>query len=171
MATEEFMKQQYLTLRDEIRTSKARVFALVVIATLFVPIAALAARQFDNTFAAVSLPFVLIVLMLAFIMEQNSIVRAGKYLKEHVEPQIDGLVTWESWLESNHRMRSADRYFFGSFLLVFMLFYVIGASIAAESMSHDFPEQLWYVVVAYGIGGLWFVVIWARHWHSCTTTN
>ena len=97
MSAEEFMKQQYLTLREEIRSSKARIFKLLVMGTLFVPAVSLAAQEFKYTFANASIPFILLVLMLAFVMEQNSIVRAGKYLKNHVEPKIEGHPTWEAW--------------------------------------------------------------------------
>lgn len=171
MSAEEFMKQQYLTLRDEIRASKARVFMLLVLGTLFVPAVFFAAQAFESAFASAALPFVLLVLMLAFVMEQNGILRAGKYLKDHVEPHIEGQVTWESWLESNHKHRDMDRYFFVSFLLVFLLFYAIGASLAVVSISQYWPEDYWYTAIGYTVGGLWFIIVWLRHWHSCMSTD
>ncbi|MCB9853603.1 MAG: hypothetical protein H6819_10950 [Phycisphaerales bacterium] len=171
MPQDEFMKQQYLTLRDEIRGSKARVFFILVIGTLFIPIAAFAVKAYGMAFASASIPFILLVLMLAFIMEQNSIVRAGRYLKEHVEPHIPGVVTWENWLESNHKFRDADRYFFGSFLLVLLLFYAIGAGLAVESIAELYPEHYWYSTTSYAVGGLWFLVVWMSHWKMCTRTT
>ncbi|MFQ5412289.1 MAG: hypothetical protein ACE5EC_08315, partial [Phycisphaerae bacterium] len=83
MSVDEFMKQQYLTLRGEIRASKARVFTLLILATLFIPIAGVVAKEYGATFAAASFPLVTLVIMLAFVMEQNSVIRAGRYLKEH----------------------------------------------------------------------------------------
>ena len=170
MSAEEFNKQQYLTLRDEIRTSKSRAFTILVLGTLFVPAVSFAAQKFGGTFASASVPFLLMVLMLAFVMEQNSIVRAGKYLKEHVEPHVDDLVTWESWLESRPHLRDVDRYFFATFLIVFLLFYAIATGMAVESLANRYPEQYWYAVAGYAIGGLWFVVVWLGHWRTCTTT-
>lgn len=171
MSSDEFNKQQYLTLRDEIRTSKGRSFALLVIGTLFVPAVAFAAKEFGSTFAAAGMPFLLLVLMLGFIMEQNSIVRAGKYLKEYVEPHIENSMTWESWLESNHKLREMDRYFFASFLLVFMLFYVLLSGLAVEALASDYPETWLYSGIGYAVGGLWFIIIWLSHWRTCTTTR
>lgn len=178
MPQDEFMKQQYLTLREEIRSSKSRVFLILVIGTLFIPIAAFIAKEYENTFASASIPFILLVLMIAFIMEQNSIVRAGRYLKEHVEPHIEGIVTWENWLESNRKLRDADRYFFGSFLLVLLLFYAIGAGLAIEAIATFaksnwwFGEMnIWYGAIGYGIGGLWFLIVWIGHWRMCTRTT
>ena len=145
---------------------------------MFIPIAAFAAKEYGSTFASASLPFILLVLMIAFVMEQNSIVRAGRYLKEHVEPHIEGVVSWENWLESNHRLRDADRYFFGSFLLVLMLFYAIGSGLAIESLA-TFSKQnswfgeynMWYGAAGYCVGGLWFLIVWIGHWKMCTQTT
>jgi hypothetical protein len=171
MSAEEFMKQQYLTLRDEIRASKARIFILLVIGTLLIPAVGYFAKESIGTFASASMPFVIIIMMIAFLMEQNSIIRAGRYLKLHVEPHIEGLMTWETWLESNHRLRDTDRYFFSSFLLVFFIFYAIGAGAAIQGLAQQWPEHYWYGAAAYSVGGLWFLVVLVGHWNSCTTTN
>ena len=171
MSADEFSKQQYLTLRDEIRASKARVFTILILGTMFVPAVSFAAQKYEAMFASASVPFLLMVLMLAFVMEQNSIVRAGKYLKEHVEPNIEGLVTWERWLESNRHLRDVDRYFFASFLIVFLLFYAITTGMAVESLARSYPQHYWYPVAGYAIGGLWFVVVWLGHWRTCTSTK
>ena len=171
MSKDEFLKQQYLTLRDEIRSSKSRAFFLTVLGTLLIPVIAYGAQASDLTFATASMPFIILVIMLAFLMEQNSIVRAGRYLKEHVEPHIDGVMTWETWLESNHRLREMDKYFFGSSCLIFFLFYAIGSIAAVMSWAQsEWPEQYFYAAIAYGIGGFWFVVVFFRQWHSRTTT-
>jgi hypothetical protein len=172
MPVEEFMKQQYLTLREEIRGAKVRMFVLMVLATIFIPVSGFLAQRFEIAYAATSMPFIVLVFMLAFVMEQNSVIRAGRYLKEHVEPHLDGVVTWERWLESNRRLRDADRYFFGSVVLVFFLFYALGAVLAIQSWAKsDYPDQMWPATVAFGLGGLWFVVVLLRHWRSCTTTQ
>lgn len=171
MSTEQFMTHQYETLREEIRASKSRIFMLLILGTLFIPTVGFAASAYNATYASASMPFIILVLMLGFLMEQNSIIRAGRYLKEHVEPHIEGIVTWENWLESNKNLRDTDRYFFGSFLLVFVIFYAVATGTAVESLAGQFPEQRWYAVAGYGIGGLWFVIVLVRHWHACTTTN
>lgn len=171
MSTEQFMSQQYITLRDEIRASKARIFMLLMMGTLFIPAVGFAAKAFSAVYASASMPFIILVLMLCFLMEQNSIIRAGRYLKQHVEPHIDGIITWENWLESNQRLRDTDRYFFGSFLLVFVVFYAVASGSAVESLAEQWPEHRYYAMAAYAIGGLWFIIVLIRHWHSCTTTN
>jgi hypothetical protein len=174
MSAEEFMKQQYLTLRDEIRASKSRVFFILVIGTLFVPFVAFAAKAYGSTFASASLPFIMLVLMLAFVMEQNSIVRAGKYLKDHVEPNLPGHPTWEAWLEANSKLRDVDKYFFASFLIVFLVFYAASAGLAYEALlevRQGVDNQHWFALGGYAVGGLWFVIVWLSHWRMCTTTK
>lgn len=171
MSVDEFMKQQYLTLRGEIRASKARIFTLLILATLFIPIAGVVAKEYGAAFASASLPLVTLVIMLAFVMEQNSVIRAGRYLKEHVEPRIPEVTTWESWLESNHKLRDMDRYFFATFLLIFLIFYAVGTGLAMESLATLWPEYYLYASVSYVVSGLWFVIVIIKHWRACTTTG
>lgn len=177
MSNDEFMKQQYVTLRDEIRSSKSRVFFILVIGTLFVPLVAFAATEFSSAYTSASLPFILLVLMLAFVMEQNSIVRAGKYLREHVEPRLEGHPTWESWLESNGRLREVDKYFFASFLIVFLVFYAAAAGLGFEALMEQVRDRggigydHWCGLAGYFVGGFWFVIVWLSHWRMCTTTK
>lgn len=171
MPIDEFMKQQYLTLRDEIRGCKARMFALMVLATIAIPIAGFIAQTYKLAFAAASMPFIVLVFMLAFVMEQNSVIRAGRYLKEHVEPHLEGVITWERWLESNRHLRDADRYFFGSVMLIFFLFYAVGSLLAVDTWASQWPEHMWPAALAFGLGGLWFIIVLLRHWRSCTTTQ
>src|SRR5262245_10815007 len=97
MTTDEFMKQQFLTLRDEIRESKARIFWLLIIGILLVMVAGYLAAEHPNAFANAAIPFLLLALMLAFVAEQNNIARAGRYLREMVEPRITDLPCWEKW--------------------------------------------------------------------------
>jgi hypothetical protein len=171
MSVEEFMKQQYITLRDEIRAAKARMFVLMVLGSLVILVSGIVAQNVKLTYAEGSLPLIVLVLMMAFVMEQNSVIRAGRYLKEHVEPHLDGITTWEKWLESNRALRAADRYFFGSIMLIFFLFYLLGAGFALMSLAcSEWRDQMWPAAMVYGIGGLWFVVVLLGHWRACTTT-
>lgn len=173
MNDSDFLKQQFITLREEIRESKARIFKLVLLGSLFIPLAGYAADRMELFFASASLPFVIVLIMLTFISEQNAIIRAGRYLKEHVEPKIAGVTGWEKWLESNHQLRTLDRFFFGSFMLMFFIFYAIGCAAAIQTLSVKFFDdqtQFTLSAVAYALGGLWVLFVWLRHWHSCTTT-
>src|SRR3954463_6757596 len=73
MATDQFMKQQFLTLRDEIRESKARIFWLLIIGMVLVMVAGYLAAEHPNAFANAAIPFLLLGLVLSFVSEQNNI--------------------------------------------------------------------------------------------------
>jgi hypothetical protein len=171
MSAEDFMRQQYITLRQEISEGKARIFRLLVLGTLLVPLAGFAASEFHSVYASSSMPFVVLVLMFAFVLEQNTIVRCGRYLKEHVEPHIQGVVTWEKWLESNNRIREVDRFFVGSFIFIFFIFYAIAVATALKGISDQWYDHYIYAGIGYLVGGIWFIIVLFRHWHYCTTTK
>ena len=54
---------------------------------------------------------------------------------------------------------------------MFLLFYSIASGLAIESIANMWPQNLWYGVVGYSVGGLWFVGVCISHWHACTTTD
>ena len=91
MGTEEFMKQQFCALRDEIRDSKSRIFWLLIIGIVLVMVSGYLAAEHPNAFANAAIPFLLLALMLSFISEQNNIARAGRYVREAVEPHSESL--------------------------------------------------------------------------------
>jgi hypothetical protein len=171
MSKDEFLREQYLTLREEIRASKVRSFSLVVIGTLLVPALSFAADKYGSLFAGASVPFVVLVVMLAFLVEQNGIIRAGRYIRERIEPSIEGVTGWESWLEKDHHLRTVDKLFFGSFMLIFLIFYAVGMRVAWEALAVQWPDNWIYAAGGYLVGGVWFIYVLFRHWHSCTSTT
>ena len=150
MATDDFMKQQYLTLRDEIRESKARIFWLLILGMLLVMAAGYLAAEHPSAFANAAIPFLLIGLMLSCVSEQNNIARAGRYLRETVEPRIQDLVGWEHWLESKPRLREVDHAFAWSALMTGVAFAAVGG------MKSRFVDQTWWrsALETVAVGGL-----------------
>ena len=143
MATDEFMKQQFLTLRDEIRESKARIFWLLIIGIVLVMVAGYLAAEHPNAFANAAIPFLLLGLMLSFISEQNNIARAGRYLRESVEPQIensDGLGTLAGDQAAAPRSRSRVRAGVQRFVLGLFCDYIIAdVGSAGQKRFRGFP--------------------------------
>ncbi|MEO2047948.1 MAG: hypothetical protein ABGX16_15420 [Pirellulales bacterium] len=115
MSNDEFMKQQYLSLRAEISDSTSRIFILLVIGMLLVMASGYLASANPTTLANAAIPFMLLAIVIAFINEQNNINRAGKYLREVVEPTISDVVGWEHWLSTKAEFREADRAYFVGF--------------------------------------------------------
>src|SRR4051812_29850101 len=169
MATDEFMKQQFLTLRDEIRESKARIFWLLIIGVVLVMAAGYLAAEHPNAFANAAIPFLLLGLMLSFVSEQNNIARAGRYLRETVEPRIENLVGWEHWLETKPRLREVDHSFVLGFSVLFLIFFSITASLTLVQFDKSGRElYVWVVGSAYALGAFCVGVVLWRHWRSST---
>jgi hypothetical protein len=56
--------------------------------------------------------------MSAFIAQRTGLMRCGTYIRCHIEPLIDGITGWETWLETRPRQRRSDQFSFYSFLLI-----------------------------------------------------
>jgi hypothetical protein len=170
MSTEDFMKQQYLTLRDEIRESKARIFWLLIIGMLLVMAAGYLAAEHPSAFANAAIPFLLLGLMLSFISEQNNIARAGRYLRETVEPRIQDLVGWEHWLESKPHLREVDHSFVMGFSVLFLIFFAITTSLSLVQLDKSSRHEAYVAAaaIAYTLGALCIGYVLWRHWRSST---
>jgi hypothetical protein len=172
MATDEFMKQQYLTLRDEIRESKARIFWLLIMGIVLVMVSGYLAAEHPSAFANAAIPFLLLGLMLTFVSEQNNIARAGRYLRETVEPRIENLVGWEHWLESKPQLREVDHSFVLGFSILFLIFFAITTSLTLVQLDKGGKEwYVWAAGVAYTLGAFCIMVVLWRHWRSSTAAS
>ena len=172
METNDFLKQQYLTLRDEIRESKARIFWLMIIGMFLVMAAGYLAAEHPSAFANAAIPFLMLGLMLAFISEQNNIARAGRYLRETVEPRIADLICWEHWLESKPRLREVDHSFVMGFSVLFLIFFAISASLSLVQLDKQAHEMyVWAAGIAYAFGAFCITIVLWRHWRSSTAES
>jgi len=172
MTTEDFMKQQFLTLRDEIRESKARIFWILIIAMVLVMVSGYLVAEHPNAFANAAVPFLLIGLMLSFVSEQNNIARAGRYLREKVEPTIENLDGWEHWLESKPKLREVDHQFVVGFSVLFLIFFAITTSLTLQQLDrHAHEAYVWAAAIAYGLGAICTAYVLWRHWTSSTAAT
>jgi len=172
MNTEEFLKSQYLSLRDEIRESKEHVFWLLIAGMVLVMAAGYLAAEHPSAFANAAIPFLLLALMLAYISEQNNISRAGHYLKEVVEPRIQDLTCWEHWLESKHQFREVDHAFVVGFSVIFLIFFAISTSLTLWQLVLRGQEKyVWAVGGAYVAGALCIIYVFSRHWKASTAPD
>lgn len=172
MNTEEFLKSQYLTLRDEIRESKAHIFWLLITGMILVLAAGYLAAEHPSAFANAAIPVLLLALMLTFISEQNNIARAGRYLREVVEPRIQDLTCWEHWLESKHQLREVDHAFVIGFNVIFMVFFAISVSLTLWQLVVRGQEwYVWSVGAAYLLGGICVMYVFIRHYRASTAPS
>ena len=172
MNTDEFLKSQYQTLRDEIRESKAHIFWLLIAGMFLVLVAGYLAAEYPSAFANAAIPILLLALMLTFISEQNNIARAGRYLREVIEPRIQDLTCWEHWLESKHQFREVDHAFVIGFSTVFMVFFAISTSLTLWQLVLRGQEKyVWVVGGAYLLGGLCTMYVFVRHYRASTAAS
>lgn len=167
MTEEEFTLQQYLTLCEEIRTSKARIFWILILGILLVIAAGYLAAEHPQAFTNAAVPFLLIGLMLSYITEQNNIARAGRYVREVVEPRYENAPGWERWLESKATLREVDHYFVVGFSVLFLIFFALALSLTLYNL--DKYQKPWYVLAAgtaYGLGGALVAYLLWRHWRA-----
>jgi uncharacterized membrane protein YfcA len=172
MNTNEFLRDQYLALRDEIRESKAHIFWLLVAGMVLVLVAGYMAAEHPSAFANAAIPFLLLALMLAYISEQNNIARAGRYLREIVEPRIQDLTCWEHWLESKHQFREVDHAFVIGFSMIFLVFFAISTSLTLWQLVLRGQEwYVWSVGTAYVLGGICVMYVFVRHYRASTAVS
>jgi hypothetical protein len=170
MNTDDFSKQQYITLRAEISESKARVFWLLIVGMLLVLASGYLAATHPSAFTNAAIPFLLLALMLSFIAEESNVSRAGRYLREVVEPNIKDMTCWEHWLESQTQYREVDRSFVVGFSFIFLTFFVTSATLTLLQLdANGHPQQfVWAAGTAYALGAFCIVYVLMRHWTSST---
>jgi hypothetical protein len=174
MTRSEFLKSEYETLREEIKTSKSRMFTLAVGALVGIPSAysfaeKTVAEKPDTHGLVFSLPLLICVIMLLYLSETFAVMRAGRYIRLHIEPKIvdanePPFKGWEHWLEEYPRpltkpgRRLVDRFLTFFFYIMFVFYYVMSATLAANSALTQFHAVGLAVSLAVYISvGIFFV--------------
>jgi len=124
-----FLIEQYKTLREEISDIKRRVFRLTTGTTVAVPLISYVANK-EPSFLAISLvmPLVVFVLGLNYMSEKSSLMRAGHFIKDHIEKRISNVYGWETWLEDTNlkpKNRKVEIRENMSFSLMFGIYYTL----------------------------------------------
>ena len=167
MTNDDFTKHQYLTLREEIRDSKSRIFWLLILGIVLVMVSGYLAAEHPSAFANGATPFLLIALMLSFTAEQNNISRAGRYIREVIEPVSEQIPGWEHWLEMKKQVREVDHCFVVGFAVLFLAFFAIATSLTLRQLDMGGHEWLvWCAGIAYSLGAVLVAYVVWRHWRS-----
>ena len=176
MEKHDFVKEQYVALRAEIGATKARLFKTVCLGLVIVPVLTYLAEGPEIRFLGPIIPFVIMVLTILFVAEEQALMRCGRYIRERIEPLIEQGAGWEAWLESQSNLRVLDRYLFGCFVITFFVFYFASSGLAIEKLL-VLTEGNWsgppFIAggVVYFIGALWMGVTVLQHWRSCVATT
>jgi len=144
-----FIELEYATLRKEIETSKANMFKLVVGGSAVIPAAQSVADSYSIGVITLALPLVVAVLVLLFLAENHAVMRAGTYILQEIEPKIDGMKGWETWLNSvqtNTGTRTVDKLLVFAFSVLAASYFIASVALAVRYAFREFGQQGQYVV-------------------------
>ena len=176
MQSEDFLRDQFLSLREEIKATKARLFWIVTMGLFGVPVLAYFSSLGDK-YVAMLVPYFVLVLVIMFLAEQNALMRAGRYIREEIEPKVLDNPGWEAWLESRADLRLMDRHFLACFTIVFFVYYFMAIGMVMQDlhaeMERDPTGQTWFygASATYAVGAIWMVSTLFHHWKSCVRTS
>lgn len=180
MNADEFQRDEFLTLRDEIKSTKARLFWIVTIGLVGVPLLTYLGSRAD-LYVRMLLPYSVLVLIVLFLAEQSSMMRAGRYIRERIEKEGNRPAGWESWIESRSEFRLADRHFLACTLIVFFVYYFVTIGMAMDMLLREESRDMfgrikyWYwfygALATYAIGTIWVVLTLIHHWRSSVSTS
>ena len=80
MDPNEFLKQQYVTLREEIRETKNRIFQTMGFGLVVIPGSHFLAQSYKIDTVTLSLPVLVLVVALVYLSENNALMRCGRYM-------------------------------------------------------------------------------------------
>ena len=178
MDKSEFLQEQFLTLRAEIKAIKARLFWIVGMGLFGIPVLTYLASDTSNL-ALLLVPYSVLVLIVLFLAEQNAMMRAGRFVREQIERHVESAPGWETWLESRSELRMMERHFFACFIVIFFVFYCTTIGMAIQRImliiATDPSGQGWVWLygasATYTLGAIWAVSTLVHHWRSSIGTS
>lgn len=144
-----FLELEYVTLRKEIETAKSNLFKLVVGGAAVIPTAQSLANTYSIGAITLALPLIVVVLVLLFLTENHSMMRAGTYILEQIEPNVEGATGWETWLNSakgGTGKRTVDKLLILAFAVLAASYFMVSVVLAARFALQEFGLQGQYLV-------------------------
>ncbi len=173
MTRDEFLREQYLTLREEIRETKDRIFKIAAIGLFVAPGGHYLARTMDAGLLLLFLPILVISVAVLYLAENHALMRCGRYIRLHVETEIPDLCAWEEWLETPDacRPRSVDQLSSYSMYIILGAYY-LASILVAYRQSHDtYGPAVTHVLTGFYVGlGVIFLFFLLQNVRGSTTT-
>lgn len=95
------------------------------------------------------LPLVVVVLVLLFLTENHSMMRAGTYILEEIEPKIAAGGGWETWLNSTKGgggNRTVDKLLIFAFSVLASSYFIVSVVMAARHALKEFGQNGQYIL-------------------------
>jgi hypothetical protein len=178
MEENQFLRDQFASLRNEITSIQVRIFWTVMIGMLGVPTMTYLTWDTD-ALVWIVMPFFMLVIIILFLAEHQQMMRAGRFVREEIEPRLTGTPSWEAWLESRPDYRLLDRHFFACFTLIFFVYYAVSVSTSIErlwglAMKEEtglYWPFLYGACASYAIVTIWAIYTLMHHWRSSVGTG
>lgn len=170
----QFLLEQFRALREEILALQERGARVQLASLSGIPLLIGGAKNWELNFLLLSGPLIILASTLFLVFNQNSIMRAGEYMREHVEKRLKSsdMMGWEEFLEENtHARREVENVVRITIILVFAVYYV-GAAVlayrAALTIDRQFAFSLGFVYAA----ALFFCVFYIfTHYRAVASTR
>jgi fucose permease len=173
LENQKFLELQYLTLREEIKNSKANMFRIVVGGAAVIPAAQSLANNFQIGAITLALPLIVVVLVLIFLTENHAMMRAGAYLLEHYEASRSDVVGWETWLSSSkgpNKKRTVDKMLVFAFAVLASSYFMVSVVMAARYALQEFGQHGQYLIAG-GYFGVGIVLVFILYSQAQTNTD
>lgn len=171
-------RDYFVTLRDEIKATKARIFALMVLGLIGSPVLTYFVLVSGSYVFKLVAPMVVLLVLVLYLSEQTMLMRAARYIRKNIESE-EG--EWEHWV-GGLKLRSAEQQLFAMFMIVGLFFYTILTVLAMTDphiveMRHVSTFSFEYFFWLYGVTGfyvlatLWGLGTLVRFWKAAITTG
>jgi hypothetical protein len=162
-----FIELEYVTLREEIKTAKTNMFKLIVGGAAAIPAAQSLANTYSIGTVTLALPLIVVVLVLLFLTENHSMMRAGTYILTQIEPKLNGSLGWETWLNSAQGeggKRTVDKILIFAFSVLAASYFLVSVVLAAHYALQEFGQQGLYLIggTYFGIGIVLVYVLYSQ---------
>ena len=156
----QFIELQFNALRDEILSLKARVSRILIAAMSGIPIIIATGDKLKLELLIITAPIITAVAMFLILSEHNGIMRAGRYIREHLEPKMKQQIVlgWEEYLESEEINRCCERYLLISVVTIFSVYYVGSSLLAYLSVQSKYGAQYANILLLIYLSGTFFFV-------------
>ncbi len=173
MDKHEFLKQQYISLREEIKETKARIFKTLGFGIIAVPAANFLGESYHIDVVILSLPLLVIVLAFLYLSENNAKMRCGRFIRIHIESLFKDIPGWETWLENpeeEYQTRIVDIYLDACFYILFFIYYVGSVFLETRFSIQNFHLLITAMILGFYVAiGIWFLIHLITHIQVSTT--
>ena len=163
----DFRKCEYVTLREEIKETKGRIFRLAGLGIIGMPSSYFLAATYELEILILSLPILICIVLLLYISESRALMRGGRYIKTKIESYIEDageldVKGWEHWLEqktsAERGRRTVDKLVTVFFYILFLFYYIASVSLAVETANSQWGVIGFAVTIGFYVGtGILFI--------------